>query len=259
MSNTALITGASGGIGAEFARIHARQGGDLILVARSADKLQALKDELESAHKVQVTTIAQDLSQPGAAQEVAAATQDAGLTVDILINNAGFGGHGKFHEREIRRDLEMIQLNIAALTELSHLFLQGMVERGHGQILNVASTAGFLPGPLQATYYATKAFVLSFSQAIAEELKGTGVSVTALCPGPVATGFVAAGDLDGVAVFDKAASAASVAEYGYKAMQNQKLVAINDFGLKFVLNCVLPFLPRKMVLATSRKSMEKSR
>ncbi len=256
---TALITGASSGIGTEFARIHARNGGDMVLVARSVDKLNALKQELESTYKVAVTVIAADLSQAGSAAAVFAQTEAAGIEVGVLINNAGFGGHGKFYQRDLAEEESMIQLNIATLTSLTHLYLQGMVARGQGQVLNVASTAAFLPGPLQAVYYATKAYVLSFSQAIAEELTGTGVSVTALCPGAVKTGFVERGNLEGVEVFDKAASAESVAECGYKAMQKQQLVVINEPGLWFLLNWVTPLLPRRLLLKVSRKSMEKTK
>ncbi len=259
MANTALITGASSGIGTEFARIHARNGGDMVLVARSADKLNELKQELESAYKVSVTVITADLSVAGSAAQVFAATEAAGTQIDVLINNAGFGGHGKFHERALAEEEAMMQLNMATLTSLTHLYLQGMIARGQGKVLNVASTAAFLPGPLQAVYYATKAYVLSFSQAIAEELNGTGVSVTALCPGAVKTGFVERGNLEGVEVFDKAASAESVAECGYKAMQKGQLVVINEPALSFLLNWVTPLLPRKVVLKVSRKAMEKTK
>lgn len=258
MANTALITGASSGIGMEFARIHAQAGGDMVLVARSADKLNALKQELESTFKVSVMVISADLSVAGSAAEVFAQTEAAGLRIDVLINNAGFGGHGKFHERELAEEEAMMQLNMATLTSLTHLYLKGMVTRGQGKVLNVASTAAFLPGPLQAVYYATKAYVLSFSQAIAEELSGTGVTVTALCPGAVKTGFVERGNLQGVEVFDKAASARSVAECGYQAMLQERLVVINERSLSFLLNWVTPFLPRWAVLKASRKAMEKT-
>lgn len=153
----------------------------------------------------------------------------------------------------------MIQVNMAALTSLTHLYLQGMVERSRGRILNVSSTASFMPGPLQAVYYATKAYVTSFSQAIAEEVASNNVTVTALCPGPVATGFVAAADLDGVAVFDQAKTAQSVAQCGYKAMMRGELVVFNEAKFKCLLNWVVPFLPRKVVLKISRKAMEKPR
>lgn len=257
-SNLALITGASGGIGAEFARIHAEKGGDMVLVARSEDKLNQLKTELESKHGVNVIVLAEDLGKPGAAGRVFEFTESQNMQVEVLINNAGFGGHGKFVEREIEADKAMIQLNVTALTELTHAYLKGMVERRSGKVLNVSSTASFIPGPLQAVYYATKAFVTSFSQAIAEEVSEHNVSVTALCPGAVDTGFVKAGDLDNVDVWKNAKSARSVAEVGYRDMMGKELLSFNEGLLKFAINWVFPLLPRKQVLKASRKSMEKS-
>lgn len=257
MDNTALVTGASSGIGAELARYHAAKGGDLVLVARSEGKLNALKSELESAHCIKATVIAADLAQPDSAEKIFGATESAGIQIDILINNAGFGGHGKFHERDLAKDQAMMQVNMGALVNLTHHYLKGMVERNSGKILHVASTAGFMPGPLQAVYYATKAFVISFSQAISQELSGTNVTSTALCPGTVATGFVAAGDLDGIKAWDKAATPDSVAKCGYDAMMNGELVKINEPSLTFMLNWVVPFLSRKTVLKISQKFMEK--
>lgn len=259
MGKVALITGASSGIGKEFARLHARKGGDLVLVARREDALNVLKQDLEKAYGISATVLVADLAAPGAAQKVFEATEKAGLEIDILINNAGFGGHGRFHERDLASDQAMMQVNMNALVDLTHLYLQGMVSRNSGNILQVASTAGLMPGPLQAVYYASKAFVVSFSQAISEELSGTGVTSTALCPGAVDTGFIAAGDLDGAALFQKpGASAASVAECGYEAMLKGDLVKINEPALSFGLNWVIPLLPRKLVLKLSRKTMEKS-
>lgn len=258
MGSTALITGASGGIGAELARYHAARGGDLVLVARSEDKLKALQLELENAHKIKVMVVVADLAQPESADQIFSATEQAGLNIDILINNAGFGGHGKFHERQLRKDQAMMQVNMVSLVNLTHLYLQGMVQRNYGKILHIASTAAFMPGPLQAVYYATKSFVVSFSQAISQELEGTNVTSTALCPGAVATGFVSAGDLEGIKVWDKAATAESVAKCGYDAMINGDLVKINEKGLNFLLNWIIPFLPRKTILKLSRQAMEKS-
>ena len=257
MGNTALVTGASSGIGVELAKYHASKGGDVVLVARSEDKLNALKAELENAHGITATVIASDLAQPDAAEKIFAATEAAGLQIDILINNAGFGGHGKFHERDLAKDQAMMQVNMVTLVNLTHLYLQGMVSRNFGKILHVASTAAFMPGPLQAVYYATKAFVVSFSQAIVQELKGTNVTSTALCPGTVATGFVAAGDLDGIKAWDNAATPDSVAKCGYDAMLKGNLVKINEIGLSFMVNWVVPFLPRKTMLKMSQKFMEK--
>ncbi|MFM2592837.1 SDR family oxidoreductase [Vibrio harveyi] len=258
MANTALITGASGGIGEALARIHAEKEGDLVLVARSQDKLEALAAELRDKHKVQVFVIVEDLTEAESASRVFEQTEAQGLQIDMLINNAGFGGHGKFHERDLVADQAIMQLNMVTLTNLTHLYLQGMVARNHGKILNVSSTASFMPGPLQAVYYATKAYVTSFTQAIAEELRDTNVTATALCPGAVATGFVVAGDLQGVEVFKNAKSPRSVAECGYSAMEQGKLVAFNEGGLKFILEWIVPFLPRKLVLKISRQTMEKS-
>ncbi|MDG3085086.1 SDR family oxidoreductase [Vibrio hannami] len=257
-SNTALITGASGGIGLELARIHATKGGDMVLVARSENKLLELKSELESQYKVNVTVLAEDLSQPESAKRIFDKTEQLGLQIDTLINNAGFGGHGLFHERELEADQSMMQVNMVSLTNLTHYYLKGMVARNKGQILNVSSTASFIPGPLQAVYYATKAYVTSFTQAIAEEVKEYNVTATALCPGAVATGFVSAGDLDGVDIWKNAKSPESVAKCGYHAMEKGELVAFNEGSLKFMLNWVIPFLPRKMVLKISRQAMEKS-
>lgn len=256
-SNTALITGASGGIGLELARIHAQKGGDLVLVARSKDKLEALKAELESEHKVNVTVMAEDLALPDAAERIFEQTEALGLQIDTLINNAGFGGHGRFHERELEAEQAMMQVNMVTLTNLTHYYLKGMVARNNGRILNVSSTASFMPGPLQAVYYATKAYVTSFTQAIAEEVREYNVTATALCPGTVATGFVAAGDLEGVDAWKNAKTPASVAQCGYQAMEKGKFVAINERSLSFMLNWIIPFLPRKTILKISRQAMEK--
>ncbi|MEM9656974.1 MAG: SDR family oxidoreductase [Planctomycetota bacterium] len=258
MKNVALITGASGGIGRDLARIHASRGGDLVVVARRLDALQELQAELEGRHGVSVLCLAADLIEAGAVQRVYEQTTAQGVEIDILVNNAGFGGHGKFHERPWSKDEAMIQLNVTALCEMTHRFLPGMVARQQGKILNVASTAGMLPGPLQAVYYATKAFVVSFSQAIAEELSGDGVSVTALCPGPVDTGFSERAGLEGVETFDNAAPSTQVAQVGYDAMLKGKLIAINDWKLSLMLNWLLPLLPRRTVLRLSRAALEKT-
>lgn len=257
MTQTALITGASGGIGLELARIHAEKGGNVVLVARSEDKLNTLKAVLEAQHNITATVISADLSEPQAAEDIFKQTEALGLTIDVLINNAGFGGHGLFHEQALKSEQGMIQVNISALTSLTHLYLTGMVERKAGKILNVSSTASFLPGPLQAVYFATKAYVTSFSQAIAEEVKPFGITVTALCPGAVNTGFVKAGNLEGVNLWKGAKSARSTAECGYKAMEQGKLIAFNEMRLKFMLEWLIPFMPRKLTLKLSRRAMEK--
>ncbi|WP_444904100.1 SDR family NAD(P)-dependent oxidoreductase [Microbulbifer sp. CnH-101-E] len=254
----ALITGASGGIGLELAKMHAAKGGNLVLVARSEGKLLSLKQQLEKEFGVQAMVITEDLSDPLSAQRIFERTQGENLEIGTLINNAGFGGHGLFHQRDLEAEQSMMQVNMVSLTNLTHLYLKGMVARNSGHILNVSSTASFIPGPLQAVYYASKAYVTSFSQALAEELNGTGVTVTALCPGAVATGFVAAGDLQGVDIWKNARSAESVARCGYQAMERGDLVAFNETRLKLFLNWIMPLLPRKMLLKFSRQTMEKS-
>jgi short-subunit dehydrogenase len=186
---TALVTGGSGGIGLALARLLARDGHALVLVARGEERLRAEAAGLETDHGVPVAPLAMDLSRPGAARELHDAVSAAGLHVDVLVNNAGFGTHGPFARSELDEQIDMIRLNVEALTGLTRLALPGMLERGSGRILNVASTAAFQPGPDMAIYFASKAFVLSFTGALAEELRGSGVTATALCPGPVLTGF----------------------------------------------------------------------
>ncbi|MCA9929933.1 MAG: SDR family oxidoreductase, partial [Anaerolineales bacterium] len=188
---TALITGASGGIGYELARKIAQQGHNLVVVARSESKLMKLAQDFNKQFGVNVTVMVKDLAQSAAPDEIYNELQANEIDVDILVNNAGFASYGLFHELDRQKELNMMQVNMVALTHLTHLFLPGMVERGYGRILNIASTAAFQPGPLMAVYYATKAYVLSFSEAIANELDGTGVTVTALCPGPTESGFQA--------------------------------------------------------------------
>lgn len=253
MALTALITGASSGIGKELARIHASKGGDVVLVARRETELRALKRELEHDYKVQVHIFPCDLSTPNAAQEVYAFCQTNEIKVDYLMNNAGFGGQGNFVDRPLEKDLEMIHLNVETLVALTHLFLQDMKKRGSGKILNTASTAGFLPGPLQATYFATKAFVVSFSQSIAHELKPYNISVTALCPGPVKTEFEKVAGFEGGGMFDKAATAHQTALKGYNAMLKGKSVIISDRQIGFLIRFVLPFLPTRFLSSTVQK------
>jgi short-subunit dehydrogenase len=190
----ALITGASGGIGLEFARLAAANGHDVVLVARSGARLLEIAEELRDRHGITARTVVADLAEPDAARTVASTVD--GSPPDVLINNAGVGGQGRFAvQRPLADDLAMIRLNVLSLVELTGLLLPEMVARGSGGILNVASTAGYLPGPRQAVYYASKAFVKSFSEALTEECRGTGVRVTALCPGPVDTGFARASGL----------------------------------------------------------------
>src|SRR5438128_1555599 len=197
----ALITGASSGIGLELAKLFARDEHDVVLVARRADKLKQLAAQLGSAHNIRATVIPADLADPAAPEEIFRALRAADVELDVLVNNAGFGVTGPFLATDAAAELRMIQVNVTALTHLTKLFLPGMLGRGAGRVLNVASTAGFQPGPLMAVYYATKAYVISFSDALAEELRGTGVTVTCLCPGPTKTGFQEAAHMDGVRIF----------------------------------------------------------
>ncbi|UWR00521.1 SDR family oxidoreductase [Rhodobacteraceae bacterium S2214] len=256
MANTALVTGASSGIGAEFARYHAEKGGDLIITARRGDALDALKTEIEAAHGVTVTTVALDLGAADGAQALYDAVK--GHKIDILINNAGFGGHGLFIERDLDADLAMIDLNVKALVSLCHMIGSDMVKNGGGKILNVSSTASYMAGPLQATYFATKAFVSSFSMALDEELRDKGVTVTALEPGYVETEFAASANLEDTPLTKSGATPRSVAKYGYDAMRRGELRAINDGKLRFMLNWVFPWLPNRMKLKQVRKMQGKS-
>ncbi|MDA3891890.1 MAG: SDR family oxidoreductase [Salinivirgaceae bacterium] len=253
----ALITGASSGIGKELANIHAENGGDLVIVARRKDKLDQLKQELESKYSVKVFPIVKDLGLADAPKEVYNEVKTAGIELDYLINNAGFGGIGKFHEREWEQDLAMINLNITALTALTRYFLPDFVARNSGRILNVSSTASFMPGPLQAVYFATKAYVTFFSNAIAEELHDTKVTVTALMPGATETDFGAVSGMDKTAMFKNTASARGVAEDGYKGMLAGKLDVISGltFGQKAMM-AFLPVTPKKMVLKQIRLMQE---
>jgi short-subunit dehydrogenase len=257
MKKTALITGASSGIGRELAHIHAATGGNLVLVARSTQKLNELKIELESKYEIIAAVITNDLTAPNAARELYDEVKSLNIEVDYLINNAGFGGIGKFIERKLEEDVSMIQLNVVALTQLTHLFSKDFVKRASGKVLNVSSTASLIPGPLQATYYATKAFVTSFSNALSEELRGTGVTVTNLMPGATDTDFGKVSGMDKTKLFDAPVSALQVAQDGYDAMLSGNIDIIS--GLTFsqkLLMKMMPFMPKKMVLKQIREMQE---
>jgi hypothetical protein len=253
---TALITGASFGIGLELAQVFAREGFNLVLVARSADKLRHLASELEKAHNTRSLILATDLTEPGAAAYVIDQTIRADIRVDVLVNNAGFGQYGFFAENDLEECLQQIQLNVTTLTHLTRLYLPGMIERKSGRILNVASTAAFQPGPLMAVYFATKAYVLHFSEALANELQGTGVSVTCLCPGPTATEFQERANMAGTRLAKYGVmDARTVAEDGYRALMTGKAVAISGFKNWLVAQSVR-FAPRRLVAAMARKLQE---
>ncbi len=255
---TALVTGASSGIGAEFARVHAAAGGDLIIAARRRDRLEELAAELRGTHGARVHVVAVDLAQPDAAQRLYDDVKGAGLQVDYLINNAGFGGHCFFHEEDWARHAAMIQVNAVALAQLCHLFARDMAARGQGRILNVSSVAGFLPGPMQAVYYATKGFVVLLSEALANELASTGVTVTVLCPGATASEFAdQAGVGDTVTFKAGTVSARSVAEFGYAKMRRGVAVAIPGASNKLLVQS-LRAMPRALVRRVSRLAMAKT-
>ena len=253
---TALVTGSSFGIGLELARIFAREEHNLVLVARTADKLRQLAAELEKAHGTRSLILAADLSEPGAPAYVLDQTIRAGITVDFLVNNAGFGQYGPFADSDIEQCLRQIQLNVTTLTHLTRLYLPEMVERGSGRILNVASTAAFQPGPLMAVYFATKAYVLHFSEALSNELAGSGVTVTCLCPGATTTEFHKRANATGMRLLRMGSmDARTVAEDGYRALMKGKPVAISGFKNWLVAQSVR-LAPRQLVTAIARMTQE---
>jgi short-subunit dehydrogenase len=260
MKNTALITGASNGIGLELAKVHASKGGDLVLVARNKTKLDELKAELESQFKVSVYTIGKDLSANNSAQEVYDETTKQNIQIDYLINNAGFGDFGMFAETEWNKELQMINLNITTLTQFTKLYLQDMVKRKSGKIMNVASTAAFQSGPTMAVYYVTKAYVLSFSEAVDNEVSGKGVTVTTLCPGPTESGFQAAAAMEesNLVKGKKLPTAKEVAEYGYSSMMKGKTVAIHGM-MNWIMANSVRFTPRALVVKLTRKIQDKAK
>jgi short-subunit dehydrogenase len=254
---TALVTGGSGGIGLELAKVLARHGFDLVLVARKRDTLEAAAGQLEGKYDVKVQVFAADLRRREAPQEIFDFLHNENISIDVLVNNAGFGLLGEFADTDLTREMEMIQVNIAALTYLTKLFLPAMIKRRSGRVLNVASTAAFQPGPLMAVYYATKAYVLSFSEAVAEELRHTGVTVTALCPGPTRTEFADSAEMTNSRLFTAfgVADAADVAEYGYAAMMHGRRLAIPGIKNKIVAQANR-FAPRALTAKIARLAQE---
>ncbi|MGM0588779.1 MAG: SDR family NAD(P)-dependent oxidoreductase [Bacteroidota bacterium] len=252
-----LISGASSGIGLELARIHARNGDHLVLVARSESKLHELKNELERNYSISVKVIAKDLSLDHAPQEIYDQLQTEEIFIEHLINNAGIGDFDLFHESDWKKTATMIDLNMKSLTHMTRLFSAAMVNSGGGRIMNVASTASFQPGPLMSVYYATKHYVLAFSEGIANELKDQGVTVTALCPGPTESGFQSTADMGDSRLVNtvQLPTAQEVAEYGYRSMMKGKTVAIHGFMNKLMAQSVR-FTPRKMVTSLVRKIQE---
>jgi len=243
-----LITGASGGIGHDLALLAAANGKNLVLAARSVDKLEQLAENIRENYKVEVITVDVDLSDVTGVNALISFVEKQDIKIEALINNAGFGDFADFAKADLSKNLEMIRLNISALTQLSHFALQGMLKAGNGKIMNIASTAAFMPGPGMAVYYASKAFVLSFSEALTHELKGTGVTVTALCPGPTDTDFASTAGF-GKSLMNRiipTASSMEVAKVGYKAMMKGKAVEIPGFTNKLIIMATR-FSPRRLV------------
>jgi uncharacterized protein len=256
--STVLITGASGGIGYELAKLFARDHHNLVLVARSGDKLAQIAKELE-APGVSVKIVPLDLTDAPAPRFLFDQLHREGVKIDILVNNAGFGAYGEFAQMPDNEILGQISLNITALTQLTRLFLPPMVAQHSGRIMNVASTAGFQPGPLMAVYYATKAYVISFSEAIANELRNSGVTVTCFCPGATETGFAKRAGNDTSRVFKKfgAMSADKVALDGYRAVMEGRTLVISG-AQNWLVAQSTRLAPRKMITAISRWVSEKA-
>ncbi len=250
MTKTALITGASSGIGLEFAKLLAKEKYDLIIVARSSDKLEKISKAIEKDFGVKVRVILKDLSENNSANEIFDELISEKVIVDIMINNAGFGSYGPFAESDLNNDLEMIRLNISSLVVFTNLFLREMLKRNSGRIMNVASTAAFQPGPYMALYYASKAFVLSFSEAVAEEISDSKVTISCLCPGPVKTGFQGRAGLQKAKLANKnllgMITAEEVAKIGYKGLMKGKRIIIPG-KLNWLVAKAVNFTPRRLV------------
>jgi short-subunit dehydrogenase len=244
---TALITGASVGIGYELAKVFARNNHNLILVSRNQQQLDRVASECRSLGKIDVRVLPKDLAVPSAPQEIFDTLKQSGTVVDVLVNNAGFGTHGEFAQIDLTADLNLLQVNIVALTALTKLYLREMLARGSGKILNVASVASFQPGPLMATYYASKAYVLHFSEAIATEIAGRGVTVTALCPGPTESEFGKRAGIKGDRPFRvRPMPTAPVAQAGYHGLMHGKRIVIPGLSNKIMAR-MNRFFPRRLI------------
>ena len=254
----ALVTGASSGIGYELAKLFAQDGKNIVVVARRQDSLEKLKTEIENKHSTKVIVVVKDLSSLNAPQEIFSELEKKNINVDVLVNNAGFGVYGMFYETNLQQELEMIQVNITSLMHLTKLFLKRMLDNKSGWILNIGSSGSFVPGPLLAVYNGTKSFVLSFSEALSNELKGTGVSVTCCCPGFTYTGFQerALGKDPTPREQRLLMDAAKVATTGYKALGNGKVVVLPGLLNSFVFSFLIRFLPRSLVTRVARLVMK---
>jgi short-subunit dehydrogenase len=245
---TALITGASAGLGTEYAWLFAEAGHDVVLVARRRDKLDALAEKIQTKHKVTATVVSADLTDPQAPQRIFAALEEKKIAIEFLVNNAGFATSGNFASADPKRELDMLQVNVTALVDLTSRFLPAMIARKSGRILNIGSSAGFQPGPGMAGYYATKAYVNSFTEALAFELRGTGVTATVSCPGATATEFAEVANMGSSALFALGAMGArEVAEHGFRAMMRGEPLAVAGFKNKLGVQS-LRFSPRALVV-----------
>jgi short-subunit dehydrogenase len=255
--HTALVTGASSGIGAEMARVLAEHGHNLVLVARRAERLEALRAELELRYGISAVVISADLSGSNAGQELYNDVSRSNIEINILVNNAGFNVYGPFTETDLESERRMIQVNVVAVVELTKRFARDMVQRGFGRILNLGSTGSFAPAPLDSLYAASKAFVLSFSEALAEELKGTGVAVTVLCPGPTETEFAASAGMLETKIFSgRLMPAQKVAAIGYRAMMRGQTTVIAGLANQFQI-LSMRFAPRALVAKVAKGLMRK--
>lgn len=256
---TALITGASSGIGLELATIFAKNQINLVLIARNKPDLEKIKVTLEKVYDVKVYVYVCDLAKPDCAQQLYEVMSNEGIEIDYLVNNAGFGDYGEFIDSDAGKNYDMMMLNMVTLTEMTHLFLPSMKDHGFGRILNVASTAAFQPGPLMSVYYATKAYVLSFSEGISEELHGSGVTVTVLCPGPTETKFQKAANLESSKLFKSVSvmDAQTVAQVGFEAMQEGDVIVIPGL-MNNIFAAATRFIPRFLMRKTIYNIQKKS-
>lgn len=246
-----MITGASEGLGREFARLFAHEGYPLVLVARNQNRLKTLAEELNASGRIDIRVFSKDLSDAASADELKSLFEDQKITVDILVNNAGFGVHGLFHDTDWKTTEAMLNLNMITLTRLTRLFLPEMLRCGRGKILNVASTAAFQPGPLMACYFASKAYVLSFTMALAEELRGTGITVTAFCPGPTRTQFQKRSCTENIRENSFAMEVAPAARAAYRGLMSGKRLVIPGFTNK-LLAILVRLFPKSLVIRISR-------
>lgn len=255
-TKTALITGGTSGIGYELAKLFAKDQFNLVIIARNLERLQSVKNELEDQHNIQVKILSKDLTKHESAEEIYDELKQQKWNIDVLVNNAGFGSYGPFDQIDLQHELAMLHVNIVTLTHLTKLFIRDMKSNNSGKILNLSSTAGFMPGPLMAVYFASKSYVLLFSEALDRELKGTGISVSALCPGVVPTNFQKTAQNEHYRLMKgRLMSPEKVAEIGYKGLMKEKTVIIPGIDNK-ILSFILRFSPRKWVTFVVKKLQE---